>query len=89
MNATTSTGTVTNTTGQTAVRELSRRINDGFDVRLLWDPHTNRVFVTVTDQRHGDSFVLAVDAADAVDAFHHPFAYTGDGYVPRSQPLTA
>ncbi len=62
---------------QTAIRELDHRANDGFDVRLLWDPETDRVFVTVDDQRHRDSFALVVDATDALEAFHHPFAYTG------------
>lgn len=74
------------TTTQTAVRELDRRTNDGFDVRLLWDPHTERVFVVVDDERHGDSFTFEADAADAVQAFHHPFAYTTDAHDPLSQP---
>jgi hypothetical protein len=68
------------TTTQTAVRELDRRINDGFDVRLLWEPETNCVFVTVDHQRSGDALTLAVDPADALEAFHHPFAYAGKDY---------
>jgi len=87
MNATTPKSTVVDATAQKAVRELDRRTNDGFDVRLLWDPHTNRVFVTVADERQGDSFAVMVDGADALEAFQHPFAYTGNDYEPRSQPL--
>jgi hypothetical protein len=68
--------TVMFTTSEPAVRELDRRVNDGFDVRLLWNSRTNRVFVAVEDQRHGESFELAVDGADALEAFHHPFAYS-------------
>jgi hypothetical protein len=62
-------------TPETAVRELDRRINDGFDVALLWNSVTNRIFVTIEDQRHGAVFEFAVDAADALEAFQHPFAY--------------
>ncbi len=71
---------------ESAVRELDRRNNDGFDVRLLWNPQTNRVFVAVEDQRHGDSFEFAVEAAEALEAFHHPFAYAGTDYDGRSLP---
>jgi hypothetical protein len=31
--------------------------------------------VAVEDERSGESFELAVDGADALSAFHHPFAY--------------
>ncbi len=67
-----------------SVRELDRRINDGFDVRLLWNRQANRVFVAVEDQRHGDSFEFEVDAAEALEAFHHPFAYAGNDHDGRS-----
>lgn len=66
------------TADQQAIRELDRRINDGFDVRLLWNSRTNRVFVAVEDHRHGGSLKLDVDASDALEAFHHPFAYAGN-----------
>ena len=71
---------------ETGVRELDRRISDGFDVRLWWNSHTDRVFVTVDDERSGESFTLAVDAADALEAFHHPFAYPGADHEARPQP---
>lgn len=86
MNATTKSPAL-GTPAPSAVRELDRRTNDGFDVRLLWDAHTNRVFVAVADQRQGESFALAVDAADALEAFRHPFAYAGNDYDRRSQAL--
>jgi len=75
-----------NTALAAAVRELDRRTNDGFDVRLLWDSRTNRVFVAVDDQRQGDSFALEVDAADALEAFYHPFTYPSADHGPRSRP---
>ena len=57
------------------VRELDRRTNDGISVTLLWDAETNQVFVSVLEERHGASFEFEVAAADAADAFRHPYAY--------------
>ena len=34
-------------TFETAVHELDRRVNDGFDVRLLWNSETGQVFVAI------------------------------------------
>ena len=63
------------TTAEIGIRELDHRSNDGIDVALLWDAHTNRVFVAVEDERRGESLELEVDAANALDAFRHPYAY--------------
>jgi hypothetical protein len=79
--------TVMSTTTETVARELDRRFNDGFDVRLLWNPRTDCVFVAIEDQRDGNSFEFRVDAANALEAFHHPFAYASNHYDLRSQPL--
>ena len=54
-------------------RELNYRFRDGLEVALLWQPETNRVSVSVFDAKTGDDFDLEVDAAEASDAFHHPF----------------
>jgi hypothetical protein len=59
----------------TAAKELDARATDGVDVRLLWHPPTNGVAVEVIDSRSGEQFALAIDGTDALDAFHHPFAY--------------
>ena len=75
------------TTAETVVRELDRRFNDGFDVRLLWNSRTNGVFVAIEDQRDGHSFEFRVDATNALEAFHHPFAFATNQYDLRSQPL--
>lgn len=56
-------------------RELDYRVNDGLEVRLLWHPETNGITVKVHDAKTGDDFVLDVAAANAIDAFHHPYAY--------------
>jgi len=75
------------TTAETVVRELDRRFNDGFDVRLFWNSRTDRVFVAIEDERDGNSFEFRVDAANALEAFHHPFAYASNHYDLRSQPF--
>jgi hypothetical protein len=62
-------------TCETEVRELGHRSGDGLDITLFWNSDTNDVFVVVEDQRDGRAFKLDVDAADALDAFRHPFAY--------------
>jgi hypothetical protein len=64
----------------TELRELDHRINDGIDVTLLWDPHTDRTFVAVEDHRRGESFEFGIRAVDALDAFHHPYAYREHEY---------
>jgi hypothetical protein len=63
------------TTPQCSIRELDHRTNDGIDVRLLWNSRTNHVSIAVDDQRSDTSFELTVAGADALDAFHHPYAY--------------
>jgi hypothetical protein len=71
---------------QTATRELDRRTKDGFDIRLLWDPYTDRVLVDVNDQQHDESFTFEADPAEALQAFHHPFAYPSYAHEPVSLP---
>jgi hypothetical protein len=63
------------TAHRTQTRELARREGDGLAVVLLWDPAGNTVTLSVTDERTGDRFQLAVDRERALDAFYHPFAY--------------
>jgi hypothetical protein len=57
------------------IRELDRRKSDGIEVTLSWNPNTNRVLVSVIDERDGDSFQVEVGPENAMDAFHHPYAY--------------
>jgi hypothetical protein len=57
------------------IRELDRRRSDGIEVTLSWNPRTNSVLVSVIDEREGDSFQVEVGAENAMDAFHHPYAY--------------
>jgi hypothetical protein len=76
------------TTTDTYLRELDHRQSDGIDVRLLWNSATNRVSVSVHDTKLGESFELDVDGAEALDAFHHPYAYAGRDGRPV-EPLVA
>jgi hypothetical protein len=56
-------------------RELDSRSTDGLEVTLFWQPETGRISVTVFDAKTGDDFDFHVDPENAMDAFHHPYAY--------------
>jgi hypothetical protein len=56
-------------------RELARRAGDGLQISLVWSRSADRVKVTVLDERLRESFDIHVEGADALTAFHHPFAY--------------
>jgi hypothetical protein len=66
-------------TSTSVIRELDQRTSDGISVTLLWNARTNRVFISVFEQRPGAAFEFEVAAADALDAFHHPYAYAEHG----------
>jgi hypothetical protein len=57
------------------VHELNHRSGNGLEVVLVWYPCTNTVAVHVFDTSTMTAFRADVDAADAADAFLHPFAY--------------
>ena len=60
--------------------ELAVRENDGLMVSLLWSRMRGRVKVEVVDSHLDERFEFHVPGADALAAFHHPFAYaTGPG----------
>ena len=63
---------------ESVTRELDHRWSDGVSVTLLWNTQTNRVSVSVLDERRDVAFEFAVQAEDALDAFHHPYAYAAD-----------
>lgn len=76
-------------TPHSAIRELDHRTSDGVDVRLLWNSGTDQVFVAVEDQRSGELFEVTVPGADALDAFHHPYAYGASDLLPTIRTGTA
>ena len=57
-----------------AIRELDHRRADGIEVTLLWNAETKEVLVSVVE-REGDTMEFQVPPAQALDAFHHPYAY--------------
>lgn len=64
-------------------RELAYRANDGLEVALLWVESTDRLVVSVADERTGDRFALRAGRENALDIFYHPFAHAarrGIGY---------
>ena len=67
--------TTTDTTSR--LRELAVRTVDRITVALLWRPGDPDVLVRVDDERTGEQFELEVPGRDAMQAFHHPFAYAG------------
>ncbi len=67
--------TSTTTPGAHAARELAVRESDGIQVRLTWYPGDRAVWVSVSDERTGDRFDLAIPPERALHAFHHPFVY--------------
>ncbi len=73
--------TIMHTNPDPMTRELDHRVSDGIDVRLLWNPLTNRVSVTVEDERTGGFFKLDVDPEEALTAFHHPYFYASRGWT--------
>ena len=56
-------------------RELCQRENDGILITLLWDTASDRLTVMVRDSRNGEAFDLDAQASDAMEVFHHPYAY--------------
>jgi hypothetical protein len=63
-------------TTHTTYRQLDQRTADGLAVTLEWNPATDALRVVVVD-RDTDAVTFPVSAADASDAFVHPFVYAG------------
>jgi hypothetical protein len=55
--------------------ELDTRQNDGYTVSLKWSRGTGETQIVVNDIRTANQLVFPVTAADAGDAFRHPFRY--------------
>jgi hypothetical protein len=59
----------------TPARELARRLSAADEVLLLWHPDTNRVELSIRDVASGADVRIEIAPGDAIDAFHHPYAY--------------
>jgi hypothetical protein len=60
-------------TRRTEFVELNARDNDGYRVSLEWHRDTGETQIAVRDIRTASQIVFPVSAADAGDAFRHPF----------------
>jgi hypothetical protein len=70
-------------------RELAARDSDGVAVSLLWSRAADRVRVVVTDSRLGTELDFDVAGADALAAFHHPYAYAAALGRPFDEPASS
>jgi hypothetical protein len=68
-------------------RELAHRRSSDADVYLLWSPASDSLAVTVIDP--AGSFELVVSAAEALDAFRHPYAYAAQRGARPLEPSAA
>ena len=57
------------------IEELHYRESDGITVSLLWNRVTDRLTVRVLDSSNDEEFDLSCAADEALETFHHPFAY--------------
>jgi hypothetical protein len=55
-------------------RQLASRSSGGLTVGLYWQPEGDEVFVHVSDEQTGESFVLEPPKDAALTAFYHPYA---------------
>jgi hypothetical protein len=55
--------------------ELAHRENDGMAITLVWDTRGDSRTVFVLDARSGELLAVPVEGDNALDVFHHPFAY--------------
>jgi hypothetical protein len=69
------------------MKEIAHRTSDGIEVVLFWRRGDARLTLTVADERTGAYFELDVEAAEALDAFHHPYAYAAFRGLPYDDAL--
>jgi len=55
--------------------ELDQRHSNGITVTLFWNRHSGATTVHVDDQNIGEGFEFRCKPSDALNAFHHPYAY--------------
>lgn len=71
------------------VRELDHRSTDGLEVTLLWNASEDVASVAVVDAKTGEAFELVLEAGDdALDVFHHPYAYAARRGLFRGAPAS-
>lgn len=61
--------------GHMRMRELAHREGHDIDVALFWRPEDNSLVLLLVEVPTGVLFEIPVEPDDALDAFHHPYAY--------------
>jgi hypothetical protein len=69
--------------------ELATRASDGIEVALLWNRRADELKVRVTDNHTGTFFELTAERDNALDVFHHPYAYAAARGVPNDEAWAA
>jgi len=59
-------------------RELAYRITSSVEVTLFWRKLDNALTLRLHEVATGIEFEFGVRPEDALDAFHHPYAYLPD-----------
>jgi hypothetical protein len=62
---------------ESSIVDLAERRSADLDVVLLWGRRSGRLWVSVTHRPSGRMARIDATAANALDAFRHPFAYDG------------
>lgn len=57
------------------IHELASRASNGIEVTLLWNCRSDELRVCVSDSRTGIQLELVAERHNALDVFHHPYAY--------------
>jgi hypothetical protein len=55
--------------------DLASRASNGIEVTLLWNRRSDDLRVCVNDSHTGAHFELHAERDNALDVFHHPYAY--------------
>jgi hypothetical protein len=55
--------------------ELAYREADGIEVSLLWSPADDSLTVVCSHARTEERFAISAGRDNALDVFHHPYAY--------------
>ena len=61
--------------GVAVVVDLADRHSNDLDVVLLWGKRSGRFWVSVTHRSSGRTARINATAENALDVFHHPFAF--------------
>ena len=71
------------------LKELNYRVGEGLEVSLLWSPESGQLAVVVIDESGGEEFALEVEPGEAMEVFHHPYAYATSRRLEFRRPLAS